>query len=159
VLAGARRTLDDMTPSPRSRDRFRLGVSSLTAAAGVVSMTAVGWFAGAAARQHENQQARDDAARAVTEAKAARQRARYDAAVARQRSAAFPRRVVFRQRPSRTVVSTQYVSGATTPVTVGGGTLTQPSGGSGPAPVVHQPVVHSAPPPPPPPPPAPSSGS
>jgi len=145
-----------MTPSPRSRDISRLGVSTLTAVAGAISLTAVGWFAGAAARQHETQQARDDATQAAAEAKAARLKAQYDAAVAKQKSAAYPRRVVLRNRPTRTVVHTQYVQGAAAPVTVGGGTFT-PAAPAAPRPGR---VSHPAPPPPPPPPPpAPSSGS
>ncbi len=149
-----------MTPSPRSRDITRLGVSTLTAVAGAISLTAVGWFAGAAARQHESQQARDDAAQAAAEAKAARARAKYDAAVAKQQSAAFPRRVVLRDRPTRTVVHTQYVQAATAPVTVGGGTFTSPAAPAAPAAPRPGPVAQPAPPPPPPPPPpAPSSGS
>jgi hypothetical protein len=147
-----------MTPSPRSRDLNRLGVSALTATAGAISLTAVGWFAGAAARQHTVQQARDDVAQASAEAKAARVRARYDAAVAKQRSAAYPRRIVFKNRPTRTVVHTQYVKSTTAPVTVGGGTLTAPAAPA-PAPVYHPGPVARPAPPPPPPPPAPSSGS
>jgi len=146
-----------MSHTPRSRDRFRLGVSSATALVTAASLTAVGWFAGTAAREHQAQQARDAATRAVAEAKAARAKATYDAAVARAKSASLPRRVILRPRPHRTVVRTQYVRSATSPVTVGGGTVS-PSSPAGPPPVVHAPVVH-APPPPPPPPPAPSSGS
>jgi len=147
-----------MSHTPRSRDRFRLGVSSVTALVTAASLTAVGWFAGTAAREHQAQQARDDAARAVAAAKAAKAKATYDAAVARAKSASLPRRVILRPRPHRTVVQTQYVSAATTPVTVGGGTVSPPSPAGPPSVVHHAPVVH-APPPPPPPPPAPSSGS
>jgi hypothetical protein len=132
-----------MSPTPRSRDRFRLGVSTLTALVSAASITAVGWFAGTAAAA----------------AKAARARAVYDAAVAAQKSAALPRPVILRPRPQRTVVHTQYVSAATSPVVVGGGTVSS-SPAAPPPSVVHQaaPVYH-APPPPPPPPPAPTSGS
>jgi hypothetical protein len=150
-----------MSPTPRSRDRFRLGVSTLTALVSAASITAVGWFAGTAAREQQAKQARDDAAQATAAAKAARARAIYDAAVAAQKSAALPRPVILRPRPQRTVVHTQYVSAATTPVVVGGGTVSSSSSSpAAPPPVVHQaaPVYH-APPPPPPPPPAPTSGS
>jgi hypothetical protein len=144
-----------MTPS-RSRDRFRLGVSSLTAIVSAGSLTVVGWFAGTAAREQQAKQAHDDAARAIATAKAASARAKYDAAVARQKSASFSKRVVLRARPTRTVVRTQYVQGAAAPVVVGGGTFSPPGS---PPPIVHQPPppVHHTPPPPPPP--APSSGS
>ena len=104
-----------MTPTPRSRDRFRLGVSTLTALVTAGSLTAVGWFAGTAAREQQAKQAHDDAARALADAQAARARAKYDAAVARQKSASFTRRVILRPRPHRTVVHTQYVQSATTP--------------------------------------------
>ena len=149
-----------MTLSPRGRDVVRLGVSSLTALIGASSLSAVGWFAGAAARQHDTEQARADAEHAAAVAKAADARARYDAAMALRRSAAFPRRVALRPRPTRTVVHTRYVAAASGPVTIGGGTVTsQPP--SAPAPAPHPgPVANPAPPPPPPPPPpAPSSGS
>lgn len=146
-----------MTPS-RSRDRFRLGVTSLTALVSAASLTAVGWFSGTAAREQQAKQAHDDAANALATAKAASARAKYDAAVARQKSASFPRSVVLRARPTRTVVRTQYVQGAAAPVTVGGGTFSPPSSPGAPPPIRHAPPpVHHAPPPPPPH--APSSGS
>lgn len=148
-----------MTPSPRRRDTLRLGISSVTALAGAASLTAVGWFAGAAARQHSTEQQRTDADRAAAFAKAAEARARYDMAMARRRSAAFPHHVVFRPRPTRTVVRTQYVRSAAVPVTVGGGTVSTPSQAAPPPAAPHAAPAPPAPPPPPPPPPAPSSGS
>jgi hypothetical protein len=150
-----------MTHPSRIRARFRLGVTSLTALVSAVSLTAVGWFAGAAARDEKVKQARDDAAGAAAAAKAARAQARYEAAVARAKSASYPHQVVLRARPTRTVVHTRYVHSASAPVTVGGGMFVPaPSSAAAPPPAVHHaaPVVH-APPPPPPPPPAPSSGS
>jgi hypothetical protein len=147
-----------MTPTSRSRDHFRLGVSAVTALVTAGSLTAVGWFAGSAAREHDAKQAKDDAARAVAEVKAARARATYEAAVAAAKSAALSPRMILRTRPHRTVVHTRYIASATAPVVVGGGSVPSP-GPAAPAPVTHQaPVVH-APPPPPPPPPAPTSGS
>jgi hypothetical protein len=148
-----------MPPTPRSRDRFRLGISTLTALVTAGSLTAVGWFAGTAAREQQAKQAHDEAARALADAQAARAQATYDAAVAAAKSKSLPRRIILRPRPHRTVVRTQYVHSATTPVTVGGTTVSQPASAP-PAPAYHPPA-HSAPapPPPPPPPPAPSSGS
>ena len=148
-----------MSPTPRSRDRFRLGVSSLTALVSAVSLTAVGWFAGTAARQQQAKQTRDDAAHAVAEAKAARARARYDVAVAAAKSAALPRRVILRPRPQRTVVRTQYVSSATAPVVVGGGTVSAQGPAAPAPPATYQAPAATPAPPPPPPPPAPTSGS
>ncbi len=150
-----------MTPSSsRSRDRFRLGITSVTAIVSAISITAVGWFAGAAAREQQTKQARDDAANAAATAKAARAQAQYEAAVARQKSASYPHKVVLRLRPHRTVVHTKYVHSAAAPVIVGGGTFTPPPAPAGPPAPYHPPVVHAPPPPPPPPPaPAPSSGS
>ena len=104
-----------MTPPSRSRDRFRLGVTSLTAIVSATSLTAVGWFAGAAAREQQTKQARDDAANAAATAKAARAQATYEAAVARQKSASYPHKVMLRARPSRTVVHTRYVHSAAAP--------------------------------------------
>src|SRR5689334_17763341 len=101
-----------MTQTPRRRDAVRLGISSVTAIVGAGSLTAVGWFAGTAARQHGTEQARADAAHAAAVAKATEARAKYDAAIAARRSAAYPKRVVLRHRPTRTVVHTQYVQGA-----------------------------------------------
>lgn len=149
-----------MTLTPRRRDAARLGVTSLTALVGASSLAAVGWFAGSAARQHSTEQARADAEHAAAVAKAADAKARYEAAMAQRRSAAFPRRVVLRPRPTRTVVHTRYVTAASGPVIVGGGTVT-PQAPSAPAPAPQPgPVAQPAPPPPPPPPPpAPSSGS
>ena len=148
-----------MSPSPFHRDFFRLGVSSLTAVVSAASLTAVGWFAGTAARQHQAEQARTDAADAVAAARAARATATYEAAVAAAKSASLPRRVILRPRPHRTVVRTQYVQGAQTPVTLGGTTVS-PQGPAPAAPAYHPPTQSSPPPPPPPPPPpAPTSGS
>jgi len=148
-----------MTPSPRRRDMVRLGISSVTALVGAASLTAVGWFAGAAARQHSTEQQRTDAERATAYAKAAEARARYDAAMARRRSASFPHELVLRPRPTRTVVRTQYVQSAAAPVTVGGGTVSAPPQAAPPPTAPHGAPAPQAPPPPPPPPPAPSSGS
>jgi hypothetical protein len=149
-----------MTHTPRRRDRLRLGISTVTALVGAGSLTAVGWFAGTAARQHDTEQARADADHAAAVAKAAAARARYDRALAERRTASFPHRVVLRPRPTRTVVRTQYVQSAAAPVTVGGGTLSSPSGSPPPTPPHSAPAPHAPPPPPPPPPPpAPSSGS
>jgi hypothetical protein len=149
-----------MTHSSRIRDLSRLGVTSLTALVSAVSLTAVGWFAGAAAREQQAKQARDDAASAAAAAKAARAQATYEAAVARAKSASYPHNAILRTRPTRTVVHTRYVQSATAPVVVGGGTFSPgPATPAAPRPTVRHaaPVVHV--PPPPPPPPAPSSGS
>jgi hypothetical protein len=88
--------------------------------------------------------------------------------MAQRRSASYPKRVVLRHRPTRTVVRTQYVQGASAPVSVGGGTVS-PATPAAPAPApapapANQPANPAPPPPPPPPPPAPpkppkSSGS
>jgi uncharacterized protein involved in type VI secretion and phage assembly len=147
-----------MSDTPRSRDLFRVGVASAAALVSAASLTAVGLLAGEEARRFDQTRSRTEAEHAAAVAKATRQRARYDAMMARRRSAALPRRVVLRPRPTRTVVRTHYVQGATSPVVLGGGTVSPASPGS---PVVHHqaPVYHAPPPPPPPPPPAPSSGS
>ena len=144
-----------MTNPSRSRDVFRLGVASVTALVGAGTLTAVGWFTGTAARQHQAAMAKDEHAQAVAAAKAARARWRYDKQLARRL-----RPVILKPRPTRTVVSTRYVHAATSPVTVGGGTFATPAV---PAPAAPPAVVPAAapapPPPPPPPPPAPSTGS
>ncbi|MGC4110799.1 MAG: hypothetical protein QM747_10325 [Nocardioides sp.] len=145
-----------MTFTPRRRDTTRLAIGTLTAALGATSLTAVGWLAGAASRQSADHQA--DLAREHAEQAARNHRAqlRYEAALAEQQSAASPKRVQLRSRPSRRVVHTRYVRGAT--VTIGGGTLSAPQPPAS-APQQPAPVHHAPPPPPPPPPPPTSSGS
>lgn len=143
-----------MTPlTSRRRDRARAAILGATALVTTGSLTAVGWLAGTAAHAHQRDQARSDAA----QARAAAARARYDAALAQRRADLRGPRVVLRQRPHRTVVSTRYAAAPT--VTLGGGTLSAPSRPA-PAPSGHTPHPPAAPPPPPaPPPPAPTSGS
>jgi hypothetical protein len=150
-----------MVHTPRGRDTVRLAVASVTALAGAASLTAVGWLAGAAARQHHAQQAREYDAQAKAMAAAAVAKAKYDQSIAAWRLQQERPRVVLRNRPTRTVTRTTYQRGV--PVTVGGGTFSAapPSAPSGQAPA---PAPHGAPPPapapaPPPPAPAPSSGS
>ena len=124
-----------MTPTPRSRDRFRLGVSTVTALVAAGSLTAVGWFAGAAAREQEVKQAHDDAARRRCRRQGGaregdvRRRGRH-----RRSPRPPPRRVILRPPPARaTVVHTQYVHAATAPVTVGGTTVDLTRGPAAPA--------------------------
>jgi hypothetical protein len=150
----------DMRLTSRRRDLVRVGVTSLTALAGAGSLTAVGWLAGTADKQHTLDQQTADARKAAAAAKPTPARTRYEVAWAQRRADASPRRVFWRSRPVRTVVRTEYVAAASGPVTVTGGTVSAPAPApQGPAP---RPVVRHAPPPPPPPPapaPAPSSGS
>jgi hypothetical protein len=154
-----------MVHTPRGRDNVRLAVATATALAGAGSLTAVGWLAGAAARQHHAEQVREYAAQTKADAAAAAAKAKYDEQLASWRLQQERPRVVFRNRPSRSVVRTQYQQGGPS-VAIGGGTLSNagpPSAPSGQPPT--GPVPHSAPPPapapapPPPPAPAPSSGS
>ena len=143
-----------MSYSSRTRDRYRLAVTAATGSLAAAAIAGTGWVVGAVAHD----QAQQDA----VQAEADRALARYEARVARQQAAAQQPDTVLRQRPTRTRVTTRYVSGSATTIPVGGGgtvsTPTIPSGTGGssgggsatPAPPT---------PPPPPPPPAPSSGS
>jgi hypothetical protein len=156
--------MSGMVHTPRGRDTVRLTVSAATAVVGAASLTAVGWLAGAAARQQGVEQARTDAEHSKAVAAAAEAKARYDAAVAERRFGSAAHRVLLRPRPSRTVVHTRYLSASAGSLTVGGGTFSTPTSPQAPpvaqqpAPVQHAPPA-PPPPPPPPPPPAPSSGS
>ena len=160
-----------MAYSSRNRDRFRLAVAALTGLTTAGSIAAVGWVTGLAARQHDAQQAERSAADAVADAKAQRQQVRYERAVARQKSAAYARVVVRRERPVRTQVTTRYVHAAPVVVIGGGSTVVSappatthvstPTHTTPPPTHTAPPPTHTTPPPPPPPPPptTPSSGS
>ena len=148
-----------MSYTARNRERHRLAVSAVTGVITVGSLTSIGWLTGAAADDFEQEEAEK-------KARAAQELAEYNAALARsQRPAAL------RERPTRTRVTTRYVTaGGATNAVGAGGTLSSSSssvstgsssggssgpsasgssgGSSGPAPA-------PAPPPPPPP----SSGS
>jgi hypothetical protein len=138
-----------MTYTARTRDRYRLAVTMTTATVAAGALAATGWLTGAAAQDHAqeaaDQQAEKDAAA----------RAAYDAWVAKYGDPAQYQgaRTVVRDRPTKTRVTTRYVSGAGASVSLGqGGTISTPSrpGSTNNAPPL---------PPPPPPPPAPSNGS
>lgn len=147
-----------MSYSPRSRDRYRLAVVAVSGLAAAGALTSTGWLAGAAAQDYAAQQASRQAEQDAAGAKAARAQAKYERAVARQKTRALRPRVVLRPRPTTTRVTTRYVQGAApaTPVVGGGGTVSAPPA----APSAPHAPVHPAPaPPPPPPPPAPSNGS
>lgn len=136
-----------MSYTARKRDRHRLAVSAVTGVVTVASLTSIGWLTGAAADDFEQQQAEK-------QAKAAQELAEYNAALARSQ-----RRDVLRQRPSRTRVTTRYVTAAASTNTVGaGGTVTSsgPSGSGSPGPGPSGGSSGDSGPPPPPPP---SSGS
>lgn len=148
-----------MSYSSRTRDRYRLAVTAVTGVAAAGVLTATGWLAGAAASDYSADLAKGQAKQDAVAAKAAKAQARYEAKVARQQTRALQPATALHKHPTRTRVTTQYVTG--TPVTQsvgGGGTVSTPSGSS---PQPAAPAGHSAPPPPPPPPPppAPSSGS
>ena len=154
-----------MTYTSTTRDRYRLVVWAVTTSVAAGAVTATGWVAGAAAREH----AQDEAARRAEQDAEARQE--YDAWLARygeQPRTRTPRTLV-RQRPVRTRVTTRYVSAAGQTAAVGpGGTVSTPSaststtsqhpGSSGSGNQTPQ-TQTPQPPPPPPPPPAPTSGS
>lgn len=153
-----------MTYTPRKRDRYRLAAAAVTGATTVGALTATGWLGGVAAADYAEQESQRAAEQAATAAQAQRARAKYDAAVARQQSRAEGPRIVYKQRPTRTRVTVQYVAGAATAAPVGpGSTVTssapqQAPGGQSPN-SGHQAPSAPPPPPPPPPAPAPSSGS
>lgn len=154
-----------MTYTATTRDRYRLAVWTTTATLAAGAMAATGWVTGAAAHA----QAQDDAVREAEQADVdAQARAEYGAWLARygEKPRTQKPRVVMRQHPVRTRVTTRYVTAAGSTAAVGaGGSLsgstasttsgsppqqTSSSGSGG---------QTQAPPPPPPPPPTPTSGS
>lgn len=158
-----------MTYSPSTRDRYRLAVSAVTGVTLVGALTSTGWLAGQAAQAHAADLARQQAAAQqqdkVRTARAERARKRYDALVSR--SGADTRRSALRQRPTRTRVTTRYVTASEAASTTigGGGSVSPPSAtpaapsAAAPAPAAPAAQPAPPPPPPPPPPPAPSGGS
>jgi hypothetical protein len=124
-------------PTARRRDRYQLAVTSLTGLATAGCLAATGWIAGQAAHTWAQEQPAPTTTTPVDPVATTPQ----PVASQQQRSRAGRQRVVLRQRPTRTRVTTQYVTPA---APVGGGG----SVGSAPA----QPA-HSNPAP------APSSGS
>jgi hypothetical protein len=125
---------DPSTPygQVRRRDRYRYAVAAMTGLAAAGSLTATGWVAGQAAHAWSAQQATVPGATTPADpARAAPQPAAH-----RSRDRARQPRVVLRDRPTRTRVSTRYVTPA---APVGGGgsvgsTSSHSSHGSAPAP-------------------------
>ncbi len=160
-----------MTYTPRTRDRYRVAVAAVTGVTTIGALTATGWLGGVAAADYSKQELQRQAEQAAAAAKQARQQARYEAAVARQQSLAEGPKVILRQRPQKTRVSTQYVQAAGTSSVGPGGSVSypstsqpasgtaSPSGGQAPPAAPAAGPAPAAPPPPPPPPPAPSTGS
>lgn len=167
-----------MSYTAKTRDRYRLAVAAVSGLATFGALTATGLIAGAAAQDYEAQQAQkraDELAAKKAYQVAKKQRKalikankQYYAQLAEQ--ASNPR-VVLRERPHVTRVTTVYVGGTGSGAVGSGGTVSggssyaggsssgggstssggSSSGGGG--------TSAPAPPPPPPPPPAPSSGS
>ncbi|WP_370249468.1 hypothetical protein [Nocardioides sp.] len=109
----------------RSRERFRWAVTGLTGAVAAGAVTATGAFAGLA---HQQQAEKDAAAQAERDAELQAyelEQARYEkrvrwaertAARAAARAAAAQKpEIIWRERPTRTRVTTQYVTGAASP--------------------------------------------
>lgn len=160
-----------MTYTARTRDGYRRALAAVTGLTTVGALTACGWLAGAAARDHSADQSSKDAARQQTQRQALaewqRQRAAWRAAQAAPRSRV---RAVWKKRPEVTVVDTRVVrigsigtggslsnsgSGQTYSGSSGSGGGSGGGGGGGGRP----PASNPAPQPPPRPAPAPSSGS
>src|SRR5918999_516768 len=138
-----------MSYDAQSRDKHRRTVAVVTGALTVGAISATGWLAGSAARDFEREQAEQRSAQERAEARAHRARVRYERLLAR--SGRETRQL--RERPTRTRVTTRYVSGdAPAAPVVNAPPASDPATQPGPAP---QPA---APPPAPEPPPAPSSG-
>ena len=127
-----------MSYDSRTRDRYRLAVRATTAAVAAGAMAATGWLTGAAALDHANT--------------IAAQQATQNAGVDQKP------RTILRARPTTTRVTTRYITAAKPSAPIGdGGTVSRASDQGQSAPAQDNPAP--APPPPPPPPPAPSNGS
>lgn len=157
----------------RSRDRSRWAVTGLSGALAAGVLVGTGVVTGEAARAHRADEQAEQERRAEEYAAWQAEQAAYEAALAEREQASEPR-VVVRQRPRRTRVTTRYITAAapsgvsvsasgTTPGSSGGGDRPPAGssrggggggGGGGGAPG----PTPGSPPPPPPPPPA-SSGS
>jgi hypothetical protein len=98
-------------PSARRRDRYRLAVTALTGVVTAGCLTATGWIVGQAAHSWTRPQP-------ATTTPAAPPTASHTAPSVRRRSGTQRPRVVLRARPTRTRVTTRYV---TPPAPVGGG--------------------------------------
>ena len=129
----------DMSYSPRKRDRYRLAVAAVSGLATFGALTASGLIAGAAAQGYEADQAATTAQKkaeliAWKQAKVERKAIikaskKYYAQLAKQ--AAHPK-VIVRQRPQETHVTTQYLSsGGSGYVGSGGNVYTGGSTSSG----------------------------
>jgi hypothetical protein len=142
-----------MSYDAQTRDKHRRTVTVVTGAMTVGALSATGWMAGNAARDFEREQAEQQAAQERAEARANRARARYERLLARSGKESQQ----LRERPTRTRVTTHYVTGDTpsAPV-VNAPPASDPAPRPAPAPA---PAPAVPPPPAPEPPPAPSSGS
>lgn len=137
-----------MSYSQRTRDRYRLAVSAVTGLTAAGALTAGGWLAGVAAQTTgAGSDTAPPPAPPPTDTVPAATPSR------------TPPKVVVKERPQVTRVTTRYVTSPGGPAVGGGGTVTaQTSAGSSHA----QPAAHApapAPQPAPQPAPAPSSGS
>ena len=144
-----------MPYSTAVRDRYRVAVAAVSGLTAIAALSATGWLAGTAAQATDSKQA-DQAGQAGKDAAA---RAAWRASRHPTRAAAVAsrdRRVVLKQRPQLTHVTTRYVQGAPAAPVGSGGTVSHPAS----QPVSHAPSGSApAPHPAPAPPPAPSSGS
>ena len=122
-----------MSYTPRTRDRYRLAVVSLTSLTTVGFLGATGVTAGLAARQYSDQKAAQEAdnasQQAAAQVTAARARAAYRAKLARYR--ARTAKPVVRHHPVVTRTITRYVTAApSTGGTVSSGSYSGSSGSS-----------------------------
>lgn len=162
-----------MTYTARTRDGYRRALASVTGLTTVGALTACGWLAGAAARDHSADQSSKDAARQQTQRQALAEWQRQQAAWLAAQPAPRPRvRAVWKKRPEVTVVDTRVVriasvgtggslsnSGSGQTYSGSSGSGGGSGGGSGSGGGGRPPASHPAPPPPPRPASAPSSGS
>lgn len=156
----------------RSRDRSRWAVTGLSGALAAGVLVGTGAVTGEAARTHRAEEQAEQERRAEEYAAWQAEQAAYEAALAEQERASEPR-VVVKQRPRRTRVTTRYITAAapsgvsvgasgTTPRGAGSPSSSTPrsdGGGGGGGGGGGAPGPTPGPPPPPPPPPPASSGS
>jgi hypothetical protein len=116
-----------MTYDARHRDAWRRALAGLTGVTTVGALTACGWLAGVAARDHAADTQRKETARQAAQRRAQDEWARRQAAWLAEQARHPQVRTVWKKRPTVTVVDTRVVrAGSVGP----GGTLSSSGGGS-----------------------------
>lgn len=107
-----------MSTTPTSRDRYRIGVAAVSGATTMSALVATGAIAGVVAQDYQHQQLQQQAAASAAAAPVA--------TTGRRSPRPVPAQRITRHRPTRTHVTTRYVT-VTSPPVGGGGSVTAPA--------------------------------